>query len=178
MPDLYLRLHDDETGDADGREQPAPLGLEATLGLLREAEFTASKLIPWGSNYTFAVGLEGADGYEQLAIYKPEAGERPLYDFPRGTLYLREHASYLLSRRLGWDIVPPTVIRDGPHGIGSVQLYIEPKAERGDDHAFWEQREHLSRRELDALFKRARRLADSGEYPRLDPYNNVPYGWW
>ncbi len=141
MPDLYLRLHDHDHDDGAEPVSPAaPLGEAATLALLREADFTASKLIPWGSNYTFAVALETSDGREQLAIYKPEAGERPLYDFPDGTLYLREHASYLLSERLGWGLVPPTVIRDGPHGVGSVQLYVEPNAERDDDHVYWGQR--------------------------------------
>jgi uncharacterized repeat protein (TIGR03843 family) len=59
------------------------------------------------------------------AVYKPRRGERPLWDFPDGTLYQRERASFLLSHALGWQIVPPTVIREGPHGVGSFQLFIE-----------------------------------------------------
>ena len=51
-------------------------------------------------------------------------GEIPLWDFPTGTLYKREYAAYLLSRILGWDFIPLTTIRDGPHGIGSAQLYV------------------------------------------------------
>ncbi len=133
MPELFLELRDDEE---EPGQTPAPLPEAAALALLQTAEFTASKLIPWGSNYSFAVALEAANGRHQLAIYKPREGETPLYDFPDGTLYRRECAAYLLSRFLGWDLVPPTVIRDGPHGVGSVQLYIEP-VETGDGHQFW-----------------------------------------
>ena len=52
-------------------------------------------------------------------------GETPLYDFPSGSLYKREYAAYLLGRSLGWPAVPLTIIRDGPYGIGSMQLYVE-----------------------------------------------------
>jgi hypothetical protein len=75
-----------------------------------------------------------------LAIYKQRSGEAPLWDFPDGTLYLRETAAYLLSRRLGWNLVPPTVVRDGPNGIGSVQLYVEPKRQEGNPNQFWGRR--------------------------------------
>jgi hypothetical protein len=138
MPDLFLELRD-ETGGAE--QTPAPLPEEDVLDLLRNAEFTASRLVPWGSNYTFAVALETPDGQNQLAIYKPQAGEAPLYDFPDGTLYLREHAAYLFSRWAGWDIVPPTIVRDGPHGIGSVQLYVQPESNRDDFNDFWSSRD-------------------------------------
>ena len=56
-------------------------------------------------------------------VYKPIAGERPLWDFPDGTLAAREVAAYAVSEALGWDIVPPTVLGDGPHGPGMVQLW-------------------------------------------------------
>ncbi len=134
MPDLFLELRDDE--DAAGTT-PAPLPEADALDLLRSAEFAGSKLIPWGSNYSFAVALEAADGRGQLAIYKPRSGEAPLYDFPDGTLYLRELAAYVVSRWLGWGLVPPTIVRDGPHGIGSLQLYVEPAPEGGDSRRFW-----------------------------------------
>ena len=110
MPDLFLELRDESGG---GEQTPAPLPEDEALDLLRNAEFSASRLIPWGSNYSFAVALEAPDGRSQLAIYKPRAGEAPLYDFPEGTLYLRELAAYLFSRWAGWDLVPPTVVRDG-----------------------------------------------------------------
>ncbi|MGB3327959.1 MAG: hypothetical protein WBA46_03335, partial [Thermomicrobiales bacterium] len=192
--------------------------------------------------------------------YKPRRGERPLWDFPHGTLSLRERASYLLSRRLGWHLVPPTVLRQGPHGEGSVQLYIEPHPDHEDDHRFWSQRraeiermalfdhvtnnadrklahclisasgrlwgiDHgltfnvepklktvlwqyndvpidpalladlvsltededavrgdfaglLAPEEIDAFFSRIEDVVGSGFFPELDPYRNVPYGWW
>ena len=79
---------------------------------------------PWGSNYTFLVQVcEGS--HQCSAVYKPRDGEIPLWDFPSGTLYKREYAAYLLSDLLGWDFVPPTTIRDGPHGEGSLQLLID-----------------------------------------------------
>lgn len=134
MPDLFLELRDDSSGDD---QTPAPLPEEDALKLLRSSEIAASRLIPWGSNYSFAVALETDDGRSQLAIYKPKAGEAPLYDFPDGTLYRRELAAYLFSRWAGWDLVPPTVIRHGPQGIGSVQLYVQPEGERPDRQEFW-----------------------------------------
>jgi len=134
MPDLFLQIEQDgEVAD------PAPVPEVAALDLLRTAEITASRLIPWGSNYTFGVALSAADGTETLAIYKPRAGEAPLYDFPDGTLFHREVAAYLLSRHLGWDLVPPTVVREGPNGIGSLQLYVQPDAELEDPAAYWGQ---------------------------------------
>lgn len=60
-----------------------------------------------------------------LAVWKPTRGERPLFDFPIGTLTRREVAAYLLSEATGWDIVPPTVLRDGPHGEGMLQQWID-----------------------------------------------------
>ena len=135
MPDLFLELRDGDEDDAEF-SPPPPTEAEA-LALLRDGRITASRLVPWGSNYTFATAVEGEGGTAVLAIYKPRAGEAPLYDFPDGTLYKRETASYLLSRRLGWDLVPPTVIRDGPNGIGSVQLYVEPEPDSQALRRFW-----------------------------------------
>jgi uncharacterized repeat protein (TIGR03843 family) len=60
------------------------------------------------------------------AVYKPTAGERPLHDFPDGTLTRREVAAFLVSEAMGWRIVPPTVLRDGPYGEGMVQRWIQP----------------------------------------------------
>jgi uncharacterized repeat protein (TIGR03843 family) len=93
---------------------------------LHDAPIADCKLVPWGSNYTFAVTFEGVDASSPIAIYKPANGEIPLWDFESGSLYRREYASYLLSRVLGWHFIPPTVIRDGPHGVGTLQLYVEP----------------------------------------------------
>ncbi len=85
-------------------------------------------LMPWSSNYTFLVTIRRA-GEEVLAIYKPCRGERPLWDFPDGTLALREVAAFHVSRALGWDFIPPTVFREGLHGRGAVQLFIETDPE-------------------------------------------------
>jgi uncharacterized repeat protein (TIGR03843 family) len=85
--------------------------------------------MPWSSNYTFLVTLEGKAGRNVLGIYKPGDGERPLWDFPDRTLSHREFASYLVSQVLGWPSIPLTVMRDGPHGLGSMQLFIETEYE-------------------------------------------------
>lgn len=82
----------------------------------------------WGSNYAALVTVTDLDSDPPLtatAVYKPRRGERPLWDFPDGTLCQREVAAYHISQALEWQFVPPTVLRDGPHGIGSLQLFIE-----------------------------------------------------
>ncbi len=78
----------------------------------------------WGSNYAILLSVRDAE-LSAPVVYKPRRGERPLWDFPDGTLYQREFLSYLVSKALGWYLVPPTVIRDGPHGVGSWQLFVE-----------------------------------------------------
>ena len=92
--------------------------------VLRQGEILSCQLTRMGSNYTFVVNV-GLEGVEALGIYKPRDGEAPLWDFPNGTLYKREYAAYLLSKILGWELVPFTLIREGPYGIGSVQEFIE-----------------------------------------------------
>ena len=77
-----------------------------------------------GSNYTFLVTLHH-EGNESLAVYKPRRGEQPLWDFPEASLAGREVAAYLVSEALGWGLVPPTILRDGPFGPGSLQQFIE-----------------------------------------------------
>ncbi len=84
-------------------------------------ELTLHGRVMPASNATF-VGEVGA----LRVVYKPIAGERPLWDFPDGTLAGREVAAYLVSESLGWNIVPRTILRDGPHGIGMVQVWQEP----------------------------------------------------
>ena len=79
--------------------------------------------MPWSSNRTFLVNVRDAEHHTQ-AVYKPEAGERPLWDFPAG-LWRREVATHLLASQLGWPVIPPTVTRDeGPLGIGSLQILV------------------------------------------------------
>jgi hypothetical protein len=80
-------------------------------------------MLRWSSNYAFLVSICDNDE-TALAVYKPQRGERPLWDFPDGTLCLREVAAFVLSDALAWHIVPPTVLRDGPRGLGSVQYYV------------------------------------------------------
>lgn len=86
-------------------------------------------ILPWSSNYSFLVRVCD-EGIELPAVYKPRRGERPLWDFRPGTLCLRERAAFLVSEALGWSLVPPTVLREGAHGLGSVQLFIEHDPER------------------------------------------------
>lgn len=97
---------------------------EQALELLEEGRLELEGLISWGSNYTF-LGNVCQGPLEMAVIYKPRKGERPLWDFPAGTLCLRERAAFLVSEALGWNLVPPTVLRDGPHGWGSVQQFVE-----------------------------------------------------
>lgn len=94
------------------------------LELLRFGTLEIEGVLPWSSNYAFMVKA-CKDGKEVTAVYKPKRGERPLWDFPQGTLSAREYAAYLVSNALGWDLIPPTVLRKGGHGLGSVQLFIE-----------------------------------------------------
>jgi len=106
--------------DGEATEPP----LTGVLQLLTEGDLRALGLLPRASNYTFLAEVtSGTSG--ALAVYKPRAGEQPLWDFPDGTLCNREVAAYLLALALGWPSVPATVLRDGPHGPGSVQLFIE-----------------------------------------------------
>jgi hypothetical protein len=90
---------------------------------LAEGELELLGYLPRSSNETFLVRVV-TDADPMLAVYKPRDGETPLWDFPEGTLCAREVAAYLVAAELGWPDVPPTLLRDGPHGPGSVQLFI------------------------------------------------------
>jgi uncharacterized repeat protein (TIGR03843 family) len=92
--------------------------------VLASAEVSDCKLLPTGSNYVFLLSLHHPVMGSGLAVYKPQRGEAPLWDFPDGSLYRRERAAYLLAMDLGWSFIPPTVVRDGPYGIGTAQLFI------------------------------------------------------
>ena len=87
---------------------------------LETAELKLTGRITTASNATFL----GSIG-DVVVVYKPIAGESPLWDFPRGTLAQREVAAYLVSQVFGWDVVPHTWLRDGPMGEGMVQLWQE-----------------------------------------------------
>lgn len=98
---------------------------DSLLDLLGKGQLVLANLMPWSSNYTFLGTVMDASGSSAQIIYKPIRGERPLWDFPRGSLAKREVAAYIVCHALGWDLIPPTVLRSGPHGRGSVQLFVE-----------------------------------------------------
>jgi hypothetical protein len=112
-------------------DEPAPavpVGPERAIRLLSRGDMALLGQITPSSNFTFLASVDDGN-LRALAIYKPRRGERPLWDFPHGTLCLREVAAYLVSRTLGWPLIPPTVLRDGPHGSGALQLYIDADPE-------------------------------------------------
>ncbi len=138
IPGLALPAGDDETapslrarfeaavapGPADGA---APRDVEVAR-MLAEASVERIGEVVYGSNGVFLLELDAPDPSvptEPLrAVYKPVRGERPLWDFPRRTLYLREVAAYVVDAALGLHRVPVTVLRDGPLGPGSVQRFV------------------------------------------------------
>lgn len=98
---------------------------DAALALLQDGELAIEGRIVEASNATF-LGTVTQGAAVRTCVYKPVRGERPLDDFPDGTLGKRERAAFLVSDRCGWDIVPPTVFRDtGPYGPGMTQLWID-----------------------------------------------------
>ncbi len=96
----------------------------ATLELLQRGQIDIEGRLIDASNATLYCSVV-ADGVSIAAVYKPVAGERPLWDFPDGTLANREVAAYQVSRHTGWNLIPPTVFRDGPAGPGMVQAWVE-----------------------------------------------------
>jgi hypothetical protein len=116
-PDAYGFDH------VDGSVDPADVG--TALHLLRHGRITVEGRLVAASNATMYCSVE-LDGITAGCVYKPVSGERPLWDFPDGTLAEREVAAYAVSEAMGWLIVPPTVHRDGPYGPGMVQLWVEP----------------------------------------------------
>ena len=107
-------------GVPDEPGQPA----DDVAGLLTRGQVRLLGILPRASNYTFLAEVSEGDD-SSLAVYKPRDGETPLWDFPDGTLHRREVAAYELSRALGWPNVPVTVLRDGPHGPGSIQRFVD-----------------------------------------------------
>lgn len=106
-------------------DEAVELAEDEAAPLLREGEIVGGQRIPWSSNYTFLVRIDAGPGKFLRGVYKPRDGEMPLRDFPDGSLYKREYAAFLLSRALGWPPVPLTLVRDGPYGVGSMQLYVD-----------------------------------------------------
>jgi uncharacterized repeat protein (TIGR03843 family) len=100
------------------------LSEEQALTILRDGTIEEKGLLPYSSNHSF-LALVNEDDWSLPAVYKPQRGENPLWDFEWGTLCKREAAAYVVSHSLGWDLVPPTVLREGTRGLGSVQMFIE-----------------------------------------------------
>ena len=131
-----------EAAAIEGRQVAGRLDKSSALRLLREGELTVVGRLLTASNATFfaivtgrgpdpartivaGAGEDPATAVVASCVYKPTRGERPLYDFPDGTLACRELAAHAVSEASGWEIVPPTVMRDGPFGEGMVQLWVE-----------------------------------------------------
>ncbi|MCP5098697.1 MAG: SCO1664 family protein [Chloroflexi bacterium] len=149
------------------------------LNVLQFGELDVDGLLPWSSNYTFLVRI-CRESIELDAVYKPRRGERPLWDFAKGSLLLRERAAFLISDALGWDLIPPTVLRQGPNGIGSVQLFVEHDPER---HYFTFEGELAYQRELqkivllDVIINNADRKAGHVLLQEKSPENETDRLW-
>jgi hypothetical protein len=105
-------------------QETQSISIAQALEILAGGAVTAQHgWLGWSSNNALLVTVT-SPAAELLGVYKPRRVERPLWDFPHGTLCNREVAAFLVSAALGWDIVPPTVLRDGPKGPGSVQLFV------------------------------------------------------
>jgi uncharacterized repeat protein (TIGR03843 family) len=124
-----------------------PIATDRALDLLRCGKLETLGRMPYSSNATFLMDVEH-NGLQAQAIYKPHRGERPLWDFPSG-LYQREVAAFLIADDLGWDVVPPTIVRhEAPLDTGSLQLFMPARFE---EHYFTI-REHSD--EHDDTFRR------------------------
>ena len=120
--------------DPDPSEPDTDNGEQVALDLLTDGKLEVEGRLVDASNATLycTIKITGRPQKKQkvptreiACVYKPIAGERPLWDFPAGTLAGREVAAYVVSRAAGWDVVPPTVMRDGPFGPGMCQLWID-----------------------------------------------------
>jgi uncharacterized repeat protein (TIGR03843 family) len=139
-------------------ETEMPEGEREAIELLQRGTLEVEGRLVDASNATLLCTISGG-GTEATCVYKPVAGERPLWDFPTGTLAGREVAAYLVSRAAGWNIVPPTVLRDGPFGPGMCQLWIDLD-EQVDLVALARREDHQGLREMatfDAVINNADR---------------------
>jgi uncharacterized repeat protein (TIGR03843 family) len=141
------------------------------LHILQHGKLKIKGEFLWGSNYTFFVAVENGDGSIK-AVYKPTRGERPLWDFPVASLAKREAAAYLVSQELGWELVPPTVYRkQGPIGVGSLQVFIEHDPEY---HYFNFSEEDRQRLRPTVLFDLIINNADrKGSHILFDPERHI-----
>jgi len=102
----------------------AALAEGEALDLLTHGRIEIEGRLVDASNTTLRAEIT-LDGLTRRCVYKPVRGERPLWDFPDGTLAGREVSAFLVSQATGWDLVPPTILRDGPLGVGALQLWID-----------------------------------------------------
>jgi uncharacterized repeat protein (TIGR03843 family) len=141
------------------------------LEVLASGEVRPLGLLPHSSNYTFLAEIVDDGERKALAVYKPRDGETPLWDFPEGTLYRREVAAYVLAEALGWPAVPPTLIREGPHGVGSLQLFVEADPSQ---HFFTLRERRLDEFRTVAAFDVVANNADrKGGHCLLDPEGTI-----
>ena len=117
-----MAAEDAGNGERSPFRDREPIPNELAEQILAEGEIDVLGRMPWSSNATMLCDVRFGQHLVQ-AIYKPARGERPLWDFPTG-LFRREVACYRLAGALGWDLVPPTILVDGPVGRGSLQLFI------------------------------------------------------
>jgi uncharacterized repeat protein (TIGR03843 family) len=141
------------------------------LNALRKGEIELQGEFLWGSNYTFLIKVFYHENIIS-AVYKPTRGVRPLYDFPQDSLAKREIAAYLVSEALGWQLVPPTLMRaDGPFGAGSLQYYIDHDPEY---HYFNFKERDIQRLRPTVLFDYVINNADrKGSHVLIDPDDHL-----
>ena len=108
-------------------EPAAALAESDALDLLTHGQIEVEGRLVDASNTTLRAEISLA-GTTRRCVYKPVRGERPLWDFPDGTLAGREVSAYLVSQATGWGLVPPTILRDGPFGPGALQLWVDEPA--------------------------------------------------
>jgi len=149
----------------------APHATDLTvLAALAGGELEVLGALPDSSNAALLVRCH-AGAETHIAVYKPMRGEAPLWDFPDGTLHRREVAAFALARALGWPKIPPTVLREGPYGPGSVQLFVPFDVEH---HFFTLEMEHADVFRRVALFDIAANNADrKGGHCLLDADGDV-----
>ncbi len=116
----------------ESNDKPIRLTEAQIIHTLAVGKMVETGLLPYSSNHSFLITVTD-DEFTLPAVYKPRRGESPLWDFEWGSLCLRETAAYYISHSLGWHLVPPTILREGTRGIGSVQFYIE---NNDDEHYF------------------------------------------
>jgi uncharacterized repeat protein (TIGR03843 family) len=114
--------------EAEPAEESVRITAERALAALERGSVRERGLLPYSSNHSFLVVVRD-DELALPAVYKPQRGESPLWDFELGTLCKRERAAWVVSNALGWDLIPPTVLRSASRGLGSVQFYVEHEEE-------------------------------------------------